>query len=115
MKNPYTRKVTERFIQAANTIIYENKRAGKEPSNMTQFAVSIGQLPQNVSKLFNKDQHTSTQILEATIRIHGVNPTWLFLNKGEMFLKDEGGEDIVSLARQLRTIAAKLEALKKAK
>lgn len=115
MKSKHHKAVTERFKQAVNTIIYQNKQKGKSPSNMSAFAESIGDNQQNFGKLWSKGQDVTSRLLEPTFRLYGVNPAWIYLNRGEMFLKDEVplSKEIANLIKQMETLTGKLEQLQK--
>lgn len=108
MKSKKTQAVTDRFIQAMNAIIYENVQDGGEIKTESAFSISIGSTPQNFHKIINRGQDVTARLITTACEKYRINPTWLHLNEGDMFLK-EIGNDITSVPKQLRSIADKLE------
>lgn len=108
MKSKKTQAVTDRFIQAMNQVILENRNSGGDIVDYSSYAISLGETPQNFHKVINKGQHVTTRLITIACEIYRISPTWLILNEGDMFLK-EIGNDITSVPKQLRSIADKLE------
>lgn len=115
MKSPRTKAITDRFIRAMQVVIHESAANKGKYKDYSAFARSLGELPQNFAKFYNNSQHVTLRIVAAAVVVHGFNPTWIFTNKGNMFLEDSKEETVASLTRQLRVIANKLDQLEKPK
>lgn len=109
MRNPYTKAMTKRFVEAMNTIIHQNVLRGGDFTDKSKFAKTIKVRPQNMNKWLNGSQDVGSVFIEAICRSHRVNPAWIILGEGEMFLQSKSMDDITALAMQLRGIASKLE------
>lgn len=51
-----------------------------------QFARSVGLIPQNLNLVMNQGQNVSLLTIEAICRVYRVNPTFIILGEGRMYL-----------------------------
>lgn len=84
-------------------IISQNKLKQGKYDTLSAFAKSVGQVSQNMHKLM-KGQTVSTNVMESTCRVHRVNPTWLLLGEGEMFMKDDINERVAQLEARVKKL-----------
>jgi len=77
--------VTKRFIQCHDFL----KESGKVRSSR-QFALEISYLPQNLNKVLKGDRDIPMEPLRSAIEVFRINPTFLYLGEGKMFM---GAED----------------------
>lgn len=89
MRNPYTKAMTKRFVEAMNTIIHQNVLRGGKIIDGSKFARTINVAPQNMNKWLKGEQDVGSIFIEAACRVHRVNPTWIILGEGEMFLASD--------------------------
>lgn len=108
MRTPHTKSLTSRFIEAMHQLISEQKQKGGKIKSYAAFAESIKQSPQNFNKIAKGKQDVSAQIIEASCRVHEINPMFLILGQGEMFLSDDR-------LNKLESRVSKLERLIKTK
>lgn len=85
----YHKAITERFKTVMFDIITTGKKKRTGITSVSAFARSIGYSSQNLGKYFNHFQGVSTPVIEAACRKYRINPTWLILGEGEMYLKAE--------------------------
>lgn len=86
MKTSHTDAMTERFIMAVNDIIISESKSGGKAVSVRAFAKSIGTLQQNLNRIINNGQGVSIALVETTCRLYRVNPTFIILGEGEMYL-----------------------------
>lgn len=89
MKTKTTEEISKRFIQAMNEIINSEKQHGGQITSVKAFARSIGQLPQNFSKFKTHKQHVTLPIIAEACKLYKINPTFLILGEGELFLSND--------------------------
>lgn len=107
MKTKETKELTERFNEAMHEIVKRGKVNKSKIDSLEAFAESIGQSPQNMYK-FKNGQHVGTNILSRTFKRYRVNPTWLFLGEGEMFLTDDLAGKVNELEKRLKRLEARI-------
>lgn len=110
MKTSYTDAMTERFIMAVNDIIISENKSGGKAVSVRAFALSIGTLQQNLNRIVNEGQGVSIAIVETTCRIYRVNPTFIILGEGEMYLTDKSQ---ISKRSQIKKKLSEIEDLLK--
>lgn len=101
MRTKKTEAVTGRFLAAMHEIIKKNKIDKGRIATRQAFAESIGQSPQNFAKLNNNGQHVSMSIIAEVCRKYRVNPTYLILGEGDMFLSDDLRGKITEIEKRL--------------
>ncbi len=79
--------VTKRFIQCHDSL----KESGRVRSSR-QFALEINYLPQNLNKVLKGERDIPMEALRSAIEIYRINPSYLYLGEGKMFLKSEDEE-----------------------
>lgn len=79
--------VTKRFIQCHDFL----KESGKVRSSR-QFALKISYLPQNLNKVLKGERDIPMEPLRTAIEVFRINPTFLYLGEGKMFLGSEDEE-----------------------
>jgi len=79
--------VTKRFIQCHDFL----KESGKVRSSR-QFALKISYLPQNLNKVLKGERDIPMEPLRSAIEVFRINPTFLYLGEGKMFLGSEDEE-----------------------
>lgn len=84
MPTKYRDKITARFLQAKNQIIALRIHGIR---NDSQFAESIGEYQQNISKMEKGDRYPTLDAIGNLITIYNVSPNWLILGTGPMFDK----------------------------
>lgn len=82
-------------------VITNQRVSGGKVRNVKAFAESIGHSASNFSKFSGKNKRSVTvEMIEAICRRHDVNPAWLILGKGPMFMQDE--TELQKLIEKLR-------------
>lgn len=90
MKSKDHAEATKRFLEAMMDVIHRSKLKGGKVNSAKAFAVSIGQLPQNFSKYTTKSkQMVSAPIIIAACKLYRLNPTWIMLGEGGMYLSSD--------------------------
>lgn len=89
MNNKYTKEVTQRYAKCVNDIIAKNKKSGGKYSTLPKFGKSIGQHYANIHKIISGKGEVGMVVFEATCRVHRLNPTYLTLGIGEVYLSDK--------------------------
>lgn len=84
MPKRYRDKVTARFLLAKNQIIALRINGVR---NDSQFAESVGEYQQNISKMENGERYATVDMIGNMITIYGVSASWLFRGTGKMFEK----------------------------
>lgn len=79
--------VTKRFIQCHDFL----KESGKVRSSR-QFALEISYLPQNLNKVLKGERDIPMEPLRSAIEVFRINPTFLYLGEGKMFMGSEEEE-----------------------
>lgn len=79
--------VTKRFVQCHDFL----KESGKVRSSR-QFALEISYLPQNLNKVLKGDRDIPMEPLRSAIEVFRINPTFLYLGEGKMFMGSEDEE-----------------------
>lgn len=74
--------ITKRFLMAKNQVIALRIDGIR---NDTQFAQSIGEYQQNLSKMENGERYPTLDMIGNLCRVYRVSPTWLILGTGKMF------------------------------
>lgn len=104
MKTKNTKELTARFIEAMHEIIKNDKLSNGKIDTVKAFAESIGQSPQNVSMFSKKGRHVGTAIIIETCLKYRVNPTYLILGEGEMFLSNDLTGRVNDLEKRVRKL-----------
>lgn len=79
--------VTKRFIQCHDFL----KESGRVRSSR-QFALEINYLPQNLNKVLKGERDIPMEPLRSAIETYRINPVFLYLGEGKMFMKSEEEE-----------------------
>lgn len=79
--------VTKRFIQCHDFL----KESGTVRSSR-QFALEIKYLPQNLNKVLKGERDIPMEPLRSAIEVFRINPTFLYLGEGKMFMRKEDEE-----------------------
>lgn len=79
--------VTKRFIQCHDFL----KESGRVRSSR-QFALEINYLPQNLNKVLKGERDIPMEPLRCAVETYRINPTYLYLGEGKMFMKSEEEE-----------------------
>ncbi|MBY5959059.1 peptidase S24 [Membranicola marinus] len=79
--------VTKRFIQCHDFL----KESGKVRSSR-QFALEINYLPQNLNKVLKGERDIPMEPLRSAVEVFRINPTFLYLGEGKMFMRSEQEE-----------------------
>lgn len=82
-----TSEVTKRFVQCHDAM----KESGKIRSSR-QFALKIDYLPQNLNKVLKGERDIPMEALRVAIEKFRINPGFLYLGEGKMFLDEEGND-----------------------
>lgn len=82
-----TSDVTKRFILCHDFL----KESGSVRSSR-QFALEINYLPQNLNKVLKGERDIPLEPLRSAIEVYRINPTYLYLGEGKMFMKSEEEE-----------------------
>lgn len=80
-------EVTKRFIQCHDVM----KESGKIRSSR-QFALRINYLPQNLNKVLKGERDIPMEALRMAVEEFRINPGFLYLGEGKMFLGEEGSD-----------------------
>lgn len=105
MRTNKTTLVTKRFLEAVKEIIRRNEKSGGKIIDYQSFAESVGDTPQNFQKVRTQGQMVGRDMMIESIHKYRINPTWLILGEGEMFLKEDINGRLEAIERRL----AKLE------
>lgn len=79
--------VTKRFIQCHDFL----KESDKVRSSR-QFALEIDYLPQNLNKVLKGERDIPMEPLRSAVEVFRINPTFLYLGEGKMFMGSESEE-----------------------
>lgn len=77
--------------------------------NATQFAHSIGEHPQNISKFENGDRFPTVDQICRLCLIYSISPSWVLLNQGEMRAHHDLIEDVRQLQLRMATVEKQIE------
>lgn len=80
-------EVTKRFIQCHDVM----KESGKIRSSR-QFALRINYLPQNLNKVLKGERDIPMEALRMAVEEFRINPGFLYLGEGKMFLDEQGND-----------------------
>lgn len=80
-------EVTKRFIQCHDVM----KESGKIRSSR-QFALRINYLPQNLNKVLKGERDIPMEALRMAVEEFRINPGFLYLGEGKMFLDEQGSD-----------------------
>jgi transcriptional regulator with XRE-family HTH domain len=83
-KKEHTEDVRKRFVKAL-------KKLNVDIDDST-FAKRVGIYQQNVSKIKNGQRYPTVETLVNLCVEFGVNPAWILLGRGDMFVKDSSLE-----------------------
>lgn len=110
MKSKDHAEATKRFSEAVTDVIHRSKLNGGKINSVRAFAESIGQLPQNFSKYNTKHkQMVSAPIIIAACKLYRINPTWIMLGEGEMYLSSDLQAKTSDLEERMKRIEKLLE------
>ncbi len=87
LPNAMISEVTKRFIQCHDRL----KESGRVRSSR-QFALEINYLPQNLNKVLKGERDIPMEPLRSAIETFRINPTFLYLGEGKMFMQSESEE-----------------------
>lgn len=88
-------------MEAMHELIKRDKLKGGKVDSVKAFAASIGQSPQNFSKYSTHGQHVSIVVVIDACKRYRINPTWLVLGEGEMFLGEQPEPALEDIKRRL--------------
>lgn len=76
--------VTQRFIKCLEKLREDNRVRSSR-----QFAISLDYLPQSLSEIVKGRRDVTIELIRKAAEVYKVNPLYLFLGEGTMFLSDE--------------------------
>lgn len=88
MRTEESKAATKRYVEAMREVIRTSTENGGRIKNETAFARSIGHSIQNINKLTNGIQDVTPDVYIKSARVHGINPNYVLLNFGNMFLPE---------------------------
>lgn len=91
MRTNESKEATKRYVEAMREVIRRNKDNGGKISTETAYAKSLGHSIQNINKLTNGIQDVTTSLLIKSARVYGINPHYVLLNVGGMFISETNG------------------------
>lgn len=113
MKSKQTTEATKRFLEAMHEIIKRDRMNRGDITTVAAFAESIGQFPQNISKFNNNEKQVTLQMLIDICMKYKVNPTFIVLGKGEMFLRDDASYLGDTLEKNIKSLERRVKELEK--
>lgn len=108
LRTENTKAISKRFLQVMEEIIAK-KRGAKERFNITDFAKSIRTDAPNFYKIKDGKRDVSVALVSELCLNHNVNPTWLILAKGAMFLDEVPKNGVASKFEELEKRLKRLE------
>ena len=76
--------ISDRFVMVVNKLIKDNK-----VRSARQLCISLDYLPQSYTEVVNGRRDVTMEVLRKFIELYNVNPIFLFLGSGAIFLDDD--------------------------
>ena len=76
--------VTQRFVK-----FHDKLRATKRIKSSRQFAIELEYLPQSLSEILKGRRDVTIEVIRKAVEIYKLNPIFIFLGEGDMFLSEE--------------------------
>lgn len=89
MRTPESKEATKRYVEAMRTVIRRNQDNGGSIINDSAFAESLGHSIQNINKLTTGLQDPTNDLLIRSAKMYGINPNYVLLGIGGMFLTED--------------------------
>lgn len=88
MRTEESKAATRRYVEAMRDIIKRNQDNGGRIINASAFAESIAHSIQNINKLTTGVQDVTPDLLIRSAKLYGINPNYVLLGIGGMFLNE---------------------------
>lgn len=111
MKTPRTKAITKRFLEAMYEIIRQHSVKRGKVVNVQEFALSLGYTSANFYKIEYGGRFVGMDILASACAKYRINPTYLILGEGDLFLEPTG-VTVDDLSKRVLAMEKKLKLLK---